>query len=209
MSIKFEIYFIPFQVSRWWISDTQWVSPVGLPPGMSPSSYLAVCQRNSGPRPGYQSDSRHHPCGTHWLTIHSGRCYDFFLLWTIPFFLSTCTVYFHRCSLDSLICVSSSVEYLTKMFVETIFIIWCLFQFFYICCFSFWIWMDEKYIWVKSRNCGCLVTRFCYQLIAKPGNKTATVSWPDPYDTWKGIASMQIQILRFCVTYIYRYWWSW
>ena len=29
----------------------------------------------------------------------------------------------------------------------------------------------------------CLVTWFCYQLIAKPGNKTATVSWPDPYDT--------------------------
>ena len=29
-------------------------------------------------------------------------------------------------------------------------------------------------------SCGCLVTWFCYQLIAKPGNKTATVSWPDP-----------------------------
>ena len=28
--------------------------------------------------------------------------------------------------------------------------------------------------------CGCLVTWFCYQLIAKPGNKTATVLWPDP-----------------------------
>ena len=25
-----------------------------------------------------------------------------------------------------------------------------------------------------------LVTWFCYQLIAKPGNKTAAVSWPDP-----------------------------
>ena len=37
------------------------------------------------------------------------------------------------------------------------------------------------YIWVRSRNCGCLVTWFCYQLIAKPGNKTAAVSWPDPY----------------------------
>ena len=36
-------------------------------------------------------------------------------------------------------------------------------------------------IWVRSRNCGCLVTWFCYQLIAKPGNKTATVPWPDPY----------------------------
>ena len=38
-----------------------------------------------------------------------------------------------------------------------------------------------EYIWVKSRNCGCLVTWFCYQLIAKPGNKTAAVPWPDPY----------------------------
>ena len=38
-------------------------------------------------------------------------------------------------------------------------------------------------IWVRSRNCGCLVTWFCYQLIAKPGNKTAEVSWPDPYYT--------------------------
>ena len=38
-----------------------------------------------------------------------------------------------------------------------------------------------SYIWVRSRNCGCLVTWFCYQLIVKPGNKTATVPWPDPY----------------------------
>ena len=34
---------------------------------------------------------------------------------------------------------------------------------------------------IRSRNCDCLVTRLCYQLIAKPGNKTAAVSWPDPY----------------------------
>ena len=39
----------------------------------------------------------------------------------------------------------------------------------------------QMYIWVRSRNCGCLVTWFCYQLIAKPGNKTAANSWPDPY----------------------------
>ena len=39
----------------------------------------------------------------------------------------------------------------------------------------------KTWIWVKSRNCGCLVTWFCYQLIAKPGNKTAAVLWPDPY----------------------------
>ena len=34
---------------------------------------------------------------------------------------------------------------------------------------------------VKSWNCGCLVTWFCYQLIAKPGNKIAAflMTWPD------------------------------
>ena len=36
-------------------------------------------------------------------------------------------------------------------------------------------------ICVRSRSCGCLVTWFCYWLIAKPGNKTAAVSWPNPY----------------------------
>ena len=36
-------------------------------------------------------------------------------------------------------------------------------------------------IWVRSRRCGCLVTWFCYQMIAKPGNKTAAPPWPDPY----------------------------
>ena len=41
--------------------------------------------------------------------------------------------------------------------------------------------IEPLVIWVRSRNCGCLVTWFCYQLIAKPGNKTATVPWPDPY----------------------------
>ena len=41
-------------------------------------------------------------------------------------------------------------------------------------------WTSFKCSWVRSRNCGCLVTWFCYQLIVKPGNKTATVPWPDP-----------------------------
>ena len=45
-------------------------------------------------------------------------------------------------------------------------------------------------IWVRSRNCSCLVTWFCYQLIAKPGNKTAAVSWPDPYAFVAYIASV-------------------
>ena len=37
------------------------------------------------------------------------------------------------------------------------------------------------YIWVRSWRCGCLVTWFCYQLIAKAGIKTAAPSWPHPY----------------------------
>ena len=43
----------------------------------------------------------------------------------------------------------------------------------------FWVVMGR---WVRSQNCSCLVACFCYQLIAKPGNKTAAVPWPDPYD---------------------------
>ena len=38
----------------------------------------------------------------------------------------------------------------------------------------------SKCKWERSRRCGCLVTWFCYHLIAKPGNKTATPSWPGP-----------------------------
>ena len=48
---------------------------------------------------------------------------------------------------------------------------------------SYSYFIGVKIIRVRSRNCGCLVTWFCYQLIAKPGNKTATVSWRDP-STW-------------------------
>ena len=32
-------------------------------------------------------------------------------------------------------------------------------------------------IWVRSRKCRCLVPWFCYQVIAKPNNKTAAPSW--------------------------------
>ena len=53
-------------------------------------------------------------------------------------------------------------------------------------------------IWVRSRNCGCLVTWFCYQLIAKPGNKTAAVSWPDPYKCCGLITSNWITAVQIC-----------
>ena len=39
----------------------------------------------------------------------------------------------------------------------------------------------EIWIWIRSHDCGCLVAWFCFQLIARPGNKTVAVSWPDPY----------------------------
>ena len=37
------------------------------------------------------------------------------------------------------------------------------------------------YMWVGSRNCGCLVAWLCYQFMAKPGSRTAAVPWPGPY----------------------------
>ena len=62
-----------------------------------------------------------------------------------------------------------------------------------------WVILDDiiQCIWVRSRDCGWLVTWFCYQLIAKPGNKTATVLWPDP-----SIDTMAICIARSSVRMI-------
>ena len=59
-----------------------------------------------------------------------------------------------------------------------------------------WVW-----IWVRSWNCGCPVTWFRYQLIAKPGNKTAAVSWPDPYVVCNIAAILyQPQCVKFIAT---------
>ena len=41
----------------------------------------------------------------------------------------------------------------------------------------------ELMTWVRSRRWACLVTWFCYHLIAKPGKRTGTPLWPDPYIT--------------------------
>ena len=57
-------------------------------------------------------------------------------------------------------------------------------------------WLYEGMIWVRSRNSGCLVTWFCYQSIAKPGNKATTVSWPDPY-----IVNNDVSLRYFLVLY--------
>ena len=51
----------------------------------------------------------------------------------------------------------------------------------YPCCDLCWPRsMTSHVIWVRSRKCGCLVTWFCYHLMAKPRNKTAAPSWRDP-----------------------------
>ena len=51
-------------------------------------------------------------------------------------------------------------------------------------CLTKWSVLNKMIgISVMSRKYGCLVTWFCYHLIAKPGNKAAAPSWPDPYAT--------------------------
>ena len=49
-----------------------------------------------------------------------------------------------------------------------------------------WGWNMGCLLWVKNmgRVTELRLSWFCYQLIAKPGNKTATVPWPDPYDLY-------------------------
>ena len=54
-----------------------------------------------------------------------------------------------------------------------------------------------QYIWVRSRRCACLITWFCYQMIAKPGNKTGTPSWPDPYDICYLQGSHAFRMMKF------------
>ena len=48
----------------------------------------------------------------------------------------------------------------------------------------------------KSQNCGCLVIWFYYQLIAKQGNKTTTVPWPDPYTVFSMLQHSMFNILE-------------
>ena len=58
-------------------------------------------------------------------------------------------------------------------------------------------------IWVRPQRCGCLVTWVCYQLIAKPGNKTVAFPWPDPYH-FVEIIAIQIYQSLFSRTYAMR-----
>ena len=53
------------------------------------------------------------------------------------------------------------------------------------------VWFFFSLIWARSRRCGCLVTWFCYQMIAKPCNKTAAPSWPNPYLYRKSLFSVK------------------
>ena len=60
---------------------------------------------------------------------------------------------------------------------------------------SFYFWHDltgakHRNIWVGSWRCACLVTWFCYHLIAKTGNETGATSWPDPYENSHQLITM-------------------
>ena len=48
-------------------------------------------------------------------------------------------------------------------------------------CSQNWRHNTDRMLRVMSRRRACLVTWFCYHLIAKPGNKTGAPSCPDPY----------------------------
>ena len=52
--------------------------------------------------------------------------------------------------------------------------------YFTLCCISK-LFICTTALWVRSRRWACLVTWFCYHLIAKPGDKTGKPSFPDPY----------------------------
>ena len=47
-------------------------------------------------------------------------------------------------------------------------------------------------IWVRSRKWGCLVTWFCYHMIAKLGNKTAAPLWLNPHKTMQDMLICQL-----------------
>ena len=57
-------------------------------------------------------------------------------------------------------------------------------------------YLNVDWIWVRSQKYVSLVAWFCYQLIAKPGNKTATPSWPDPYYLWISIMNFITQLFQ-------------
>ena len=65
------------------------------------------------------------------------------------------------------------------------------------------------FTWVGSGGCNCLVSWFCYQLIAKPGNKTVAPPWPNthPFEVITYIihssSSKQLQqAIRLCDQYV-------
>ena len=61
-------------------------------------------------------------------------------------------------------------------------------------------------IWIRSRRWTCLVTFFCYHLIAKPGNKVGTPLWLDKYQQASNITAWLFSIK---VTYQLSTWHVW
>ena len=65
-------------------------------------------------------------------------------------------------------------------------------------------------IWARSQSCTSLITWCCYQMIAKPGNKTGTLSWPDPYATNtncenKGYFQFSVKFIITCIDFKIRH----
>ena len=60
--------------------------------------------------------------------------------------------------------------------------------------------IGEDRIWARSWMCDCLVTWFCCQKTAKPGNKTAAPSWTDRYGV-SFVSSLLTLSLLCCLHY--------
>ena len=63
-------------------------------------------------------------------------------------------------------------------------------------CMSWFLWNSHQPYWMKAygsghERCACFVTWFCYQMAAKPGNKTDAPLWPDPYAQRKCIRNLR------------------
>ena len=100
--------------------------------------------------------------GRQWVYHFGSHCLDYSMVWDM--LKLDCTIQSYQP------CLLYHHKTLSHLFM------WCF------------CWHTETHlyyhIWVRSRRCGCLATWFCYHLIAKPGNKRTSPSWPDPYSKW-------------------------
>ena len=107
------------------------------------------------------------------LIIKKATCMD---QWHKPWFPSKWCIHLYPCDvllMSMLVAHTTCVSYLCLTYSEIkVSTDYCITWQCYIC---------DLIMWVSPQRCGCLVTWFCYQLIAKSGNTRATPLWPDPY----------------------------